>query len=168
MLTAAEAHAADVVAAVPHEVFATADATPLLYFGFLGASLTFALGTVSTLPRCSRSVPSRASVCSSPLFLTYLCRFGLCSSEARSRAPFGISVKWFVGEGWCVWCVSVIFFILFSRPQLTERLRRGIEQSQTSPSLLLPRRLIIIPSCRVLSSLATNHQFVVLTKVKLI
>ena len=46
-MTAAEARAAEVVAAVPQEVFATADVTPALYFAFLGSSLTFAVGTVS-------------------------------------------------------------------------------------------------------------------------
>jgi hypothetical protein len=46
-MTAAEARAAEVVAAVPQEVFATADVTPALYFAFLGSSLTFAVVTVS-------------------------------------------------------------------------------------------------------------------------
>ena len=41
-MTATEARAAEVVAAVPQEVFATADITPVLYFGFLASSLTFA------------------------------------------------------------------------------------------------------------------------------
>jgi hypothetical protein len=50
-MTAAEARAAEVVAAVPQEVFATADIpTPVLYFAFLTSSLTFAVGTVRPPP----------------------------------------------------------------------------------------------------------------------
>lgn len=69
-MTAAEARAAEVVAAVPQEVFATADATPALYFAFLASSLTFAVGTVSIhsphsppaiTPR-DASQPSRANL----------------------------------------------------------------------------------------------------------
>jgi len=48
VLAAGEARAADVVAAIPQELFATADATPLLYFAFLTSSLTFAIGVVRT------------------------------------------------------------------------------------------------------------------------
>jgi hypothetical protein len=50
-MTATEARAADVVASVPQEVFATADITPVLYFGFLGASLAFAVVTYVALTK---------------------------------------------------------------------------------------------------------------------
>ena len=49
-VAAAPAHAAEVVTAVPQEVFATADVTPVLYFAFLASSFTFAAGTVSGFP----------------------------------------------------------------------------------------------------------------------
>ena len=52
VMTAAEARAAEVVAAVPQEVFATADIpTPVLYFAFLTSSLTFAVGTYVALTK---------------------------------------------------------------------------------------------------------------------
>jgi len=51
VMTATEARAAEVVAAVPQEVFATADITPVLYFGFLASSLTFATVTYVALSK---------------------------------------------------------------------------------------------------------------------
>eukprot|EP00228_Micromonas_bravo_P008574 CAMPEP_0203000710 /NCGR_PEP_ID=MMETSP1401-20130829/87_1 /ASSEMBLY_ACC=CAM_ASM_000894 /TAXON_ID=38833 /ORGANISM="Micromonas pusilla, Strain CCAC1681" /LENGTH=111 /DNA_ID=CAMNT_0049742163 /DNA_START=50 /DNA_END=385 /DNA_ORIENTATION=- len=51
VMTATEARAAEVVAAVPQEVFATADITPVLYFGFLASSLTFACVTYVALSK---------------------------------------------------------------------------------------------------------------------
>ena len=50
-MTATEARAAEVVAAVPQELFATADVTPALYFGFLGLSLAFACVTYIALSK---------------------------------------------------------------------------------------------------------------------
>jgi len=53
-MTATESRAADLVASVPQELFATADATPFLYFGFLGASIGFACATYITLSKIKR------------------------------------------------------------------------------------------------------------------
>ena len=50
-MSGAEAKAAEIVAAVPQEVFATADITPVLYFGFLASSLTFACVTYVALSK---------------------------------------------------------------------------------------------------------------------
>lgn len=76
MMTAAEARAAEVVAAVPQEVFATADVTPALYFAFLGSSLTFAVTTVRihsppaitppVAPRTSRAILRAIALVASP------------------------------------------------------------------------------------------------------
>ena len=75
-MTAAEARAAEVVAAVPQEVFATADVTPALYFAFLGSSLTFAVTTVRihsppaitprVAPRTSRAILRAIALVASP------------------------------------------------------------------------------------------------------
>lgn len=51
LMPATESRAADLVASVPQELFATADATPFLYFGFLGASIGFACATYITLSK---------------------------------------------------------------------------------------------------------------------
>jgi hypothetical protein len=48
VFAASSANAMDLVAAVPQEVAAIADITPIAYFAFLGGSVAFALGTVST------------------------------------------------------------------------------------------------------------------------
>lgn len=51
-MSGAEAKAAEIVAAVPQEVFATADLpTPVLYFAFLTSSFTFAVGTYVALTK---------------------------------------------------------------------------------------------------------------------
>ena len=51
-MSGAEAKAAEIVAAVPHEVFATADIpTPVLYFAFLTSSFSFAVATYIALSK---------------------------------------------------------------------------------------------------------------------
>ena len=51
-MSGAEAKAAEIVAAVPQEVFATADVpTPVLYFGFLAAFFGVAVGTFIALSK---------------------------------------------------------------------------------------------------------------------
>ena len=51
-MSGAEAKAAEIVAAAPQEVFATADVpTPVLYFGFLAASFGVAVGTYIALSK---------------------------------------------------------------------------------------------------------------------
>ena len=77
-MTATEARAADIVAAAPQELFATADITPVLYFGFLTASLSFAVGTVSYPP----SLSSLSLSLSLLLFLHFL-----SPSRVRFRSP---------------------------------------------------------------------------------
>ena len=63
----------DLVAAVPQEVAAIADITPIAYFAFLGGSVAFALGTVSTPstippPRVAPDPSHRACVFASFLY----------------------------------------------------------------------------------------------------
>ena len=52
-MSGAEAKAAEIVAAAPQEVFATAEGvpTPVLYFGFLAASFGVAVGTFIVLSK---------------------------------------------------------------------------------------------------------------------
>ena len=51
-MSGAEAKAAEIVAAAPQEVFATADVpTPVLYFGFLAAFFGVAVGTFIALSK---------------------------------------------------------------------------------------------------------------------
>ena len=51
-MSGAEAKAAEIVAAVPQEVFATADIpTPVLYFAFLTSSFSFAVATYIALSK---------------------------------------------------------------------------------------------------------------------